>query len=298
MLTNVIYPEDLSHGLINEAKSINGLIPIYKNIGETPLECLNRLRGFSPMLKNATLSYAGRLDPLAEGLLLVLVGDFNKEREKYLSLDKTYEVDILFGISTDTGDVLGLIKNKDLDFFLNNSLSDRDEQKIKKFEEKAEEKIKDFVGKINFPYPAYSSKTVDGKPLFQYAREGSIDDIEVPTKEADIYSIKLMNFIEINFKDLLSNVEKKIDSVKGDFRQEEILNEWKKLLGQMNQKDQAGKNTIFLIMKIKCECSSGAYMRTLSEEIGKSLSVPALAFGIKRTAIDNLNLKELGERIF
>ena len=50
----------------------------------------------------------GRLDPLAEGVLLILIGDECKNKEKYLGLDKEYEVAIIFGISTDTGDALGL----------------------------------------------------------------------------------------------------------------------------------------------------------------------------------------------
>ena len=70
-------------------------LTIYKNEGETPLECLERFRVEQPIYKDAVLSYAGRLDPMAEGVMLVLVDEENKNREKYLSLDKTYEVEIL-----------------------------------------------------------------------------------------------------------------------------------------------------------------------------------------------------------
>jgi len=55
------------------------------------------------------MTYAGRLDPLAEGLLLVLTGEECKNKEKYLGLDKEYEVDVLFGFATDTYDILGKV---------------------------------------------------------------------------------------------------------------------------------------------------------------------------------------------
>jgi tRNA pseudouridine(55) synthase len=85
------------------------VITIYKKKGETPYEALMRLRLARPEYAALPLSYAGRLDPMAEGVLIVLVGEENKYREKYLDLEKTYKVQILFGIGTDTYDVLGKV---------------------------------------------------------------------------------------------------------------------------------------------------------------------------------------------
>ena len=68
---------------------MDSVLTVYKKRGETPLQALNRLRKEAPKLENEILSYAGRLDPLAEGLMLVLIGEANKKREKYLNLDKT-----------------------------------------------------------------------------------------------------------------------------------------------------------------------------------------------------------------
>ena len=58
-------------------------IVIYKKVGETPLEALDRLRKIKPEYREETLSYAGRLDPVAEGVMLVLVGEECKNKEKY-----------------------------------------------------------------------------------------------------------------------------------------------------------------------------------------------------------------------
>ena len=90
---------------------MKNVIYLWKPVGVTPLQFLNIFKEKHSEYKNETLSYAGRLDPVAEGILIVLVGDENKKREKYLGLDKQYVSEIVFGISTDTFDQLGLITN-------------------------------------------------------------------------------------------------------------------------------------------------------------------------------------------
>lgn len=70
------------------------ILSLYKELGETPLECLQRFKAEHPEYMEAKMTYLGRLDPMAEGLLLVLVGN-TKDKEKYLSLDKTYEFEVL-----------------------------------------------------------------------------------------------------------------------------------------------------------------------------------------------------------
>jgi len=130
----------------------------YKNEGETPLECLNRLKdeGFLPY--NDKFTYAGRLDPMAEGLMIYLRGEAIKSKHEYLGLSKEYEVEILLGVSTDTGDILGLVSGAilgDVVFDLKNI------QSI----------CESFVGDMEVPYPWFSSKTLEGKPLYEWARE-------------------------------------------------------------------------------------------------------------------------------
>ena len=88
---------------------IQSKILLYKKIGETPLECLNRFKVENSEYESLPMTYAGRLDPMAEGLLLVLVGEECKKKEDYLYLSKEYEIEVLFGFETDTADVLGKI---------------------------------------------------------------------------------------------------------------------------------------------------------------------------------------------
>jgi len=243
------------------------LIFFYKKPGETPLEALGRLRREKPELKETKLSYAGRLDPLAEGELLVLVGETCKEREKYLGLDKTYTLDILFGLSTDTGDVLGKIQERI-------SVSEETKEEIKN---NLVDKLKLFLGKRIQPYPLFSSKPIEGKPLFQIAKEKEVEEIERPEKEIEIYEIKLLDFYTLGSYELEKKIYEKINSVRGDFRQEEILADWQNFFEK--------ENSDFLLARISVFCSSGTYMRVLAEEIGKAFSLPSLAFHIKREKI-------------
>src|ERR1700749_2760200 len=89
--------------------SSGAVLNLYKKLGETPRERLERLRIQKPHYAHEVLSYAGRLDPMAEGVLLCLVGSANKRRELYLDMSKEYKLDVLFGFSTDTYDILGRI---------------------------------------------------------------------------------------------------------------------------------------------------------------------------------------------
>ena len=80
---------------------------VEKAVGETPLQALERFRALHGELDQIPMAYAGRLDPMASGKLLILIGEECKQQERYHALDKEYEFEVLFGIGSDTGDVLG-----------------------------------------------------------------------------------------------------------------------------------------------------------------------------------------------
>src|SRR3989338_10250840 len=82
---------------------------LYKQRGETPLGCIQRFVVNNPDLKGQKMTYLGRLDPLAEGVLLIASGDDVKRKEEFLGLDKEYDFISIFGFATDTYDVLGKI---------------------------------------------------------------------------------------------------------------------------------------------------------------------------------------------
>ncbi len=233
------------------------MITLYKNIGETPLECLERYRKTKPELKDIPMTYAGRLDPMAQGLLLILIGDECKEKEKYLGFDKVYDIEVLFGIKTDTGDVLGIISEVKTDKVNINNIN-----------------LNKYKGSFEQSYPIYSSKTVNGEQLHTLARRGDLPD-EIPTKSVEIYDIINLGQYDILGKDLSNNSISNINKVNGDFRQKEIIGKWE------NFKQQHGDIT-FQVIKLRVSCSSGTYMRSLAERIAKELGSIGIAISINR----------------
>ncbi|HEX7724467.1 MAG TPA: hypothetical protein VF438_01885 [Candidatus Paceibacterota bacterium] len=231
---------------------------IYKHVGETPLEALERFRaeriaaGHTDVA-DIPMTYAGRLDPMAEGELLILLGEECKQKEKYLGLDKEYEIEVVYGIQTDTHDALGLVTVVDPTKNSNNLPLP----------------LEQYVGLFMQEYPAYSSRTVNGKQLHELARAGELPE-EMPTKEVEIYSIELLRQEVISGKDLKSRISEMIGRVNGDFRQEEIMVRWNEVLAD---------NQSFPIAQLRVSCSSGTYMRSLAQRIG------GFALTIRRTKI-------------
>lgn len=238
-------------------------------MGETPLECLERLRLENPKYEDIKMTYAGRLDPMAEGEMLVLVGEECHDKEKYLGLDKEYEFEVLFGFQTDSYDILGL------PYLDVESPSDYD---VARHEEKIQRFLKSVKGKQIQKYPPFSSKTVEGKQLFELAKAGKLDESQLPERQIEIYEVELLKSYWMMGRDLKADIFKRILLVTGDFRQEEILQKWTEVL-QGREKEQ------FLISKIRLKCSSGTYVRGLVNSLSERISYPAVTFHIKRTQI-------------
>lgn len=240
------------------------LIILNKKEGETPLEALGGLRKKNRKYRDLKMTYAGRLDPMASGLLLVLFGDEVKKKERYLALGKEYEFEVLFGFATDTYDALGKVTDSGVK-----------KAALKDLQKAIKDNLGNFTGKFTQAYPRYSSKAVEGKQLWQIAREGR--EIEIPEREVSVKKLKLLKIRKITAKKLLENIEKRIKKIKGDFRQEEILKIWRKSLSR--------KEGNFPVASFHIRCGSGTYVRGIADALGKRIGMPALAFRIKRTKI-------------
>jgi len=253
------------HGEMVRPHTTGGkVLNLYKELGETPRERLERLRAQRPEYAQEVLSYAGRLDPMAEGVMITLVGSANKMREAYLDMSKEYVLDVLFGFATDTYDVLGRVMEA----------GDTDTL-TKKTIEKA---LNEFRGQVSQEYPPYSSKTVEGKSLFEWARTGMLGTLVLPRKTVTVYDIELTGTYKIKESALLSYIETNVEKVHGDFRQEEIIAGWKKRLFSNGTRE-------FPCATINISCSSGTYARSVANGLGQELGVPALALHILRTKV-------------
>ncbi len=273
----------------------NNVFLIWKKLGDTPLQALEYLRERRGLDSDIKMTYAGRLDPLAEGELLILTGEECKKKDEYLGLDKEYEVEILLGVSTDTGDVMGLVDGQ-----TSTPKQGFGVDEIKGILQK-------FVGKISWAYPIFSSKTVrartrDGqaKPLFLWSLEGRIDEIDIPIRESKIYELELLGgrTTKLSISKLREVVHTKINSITKvqenivcgkdtkklgqNFRREEVLQSWAIFFNLWQESLSCHK---FDVVKVRCKCSSGTYMRTLAQKVGEELNIPALALSIVRTRI-------------
>ncbi len=261
---------------INKKKTDKAFV-LNKKVGQTPLEVLNIFKEKNKEYKNVKLAYAGRLDPLAEGRLLVLSGEFCKRRDKFLNLDKEYEFEILLNFNSDSHDVLGL--------------AEYDENfNIEKFSNKKLNKILEkLLGKQKFKYPVFSSKAVLGKPLFLWKLENRIEEITIPEKEVEIFHLSKIEQRIATKEKLRKEIFDKINSIKkvtdkkkalgNDFRRVDIRRQWNKIF------DEITPDKKFLIIKIKAIVSSGTYMRVLADKIAIELGTYGLAISIKRTKI-------------
>ena len=253
----------------------NNILNIYKPVGISPLDAIKLLKEKYPELKNEKMTYAGRLDSMAEGALLILAGNAVYKKEKYLKMDKEYEGEILFGFETDTYDVLGL-PEKIIHYRRSMSIV-----KIRKI-------LKKFEGEISLPLPPYSSYKIKGKPLFQWAREGKLSEIEIPIRQTKINSTKLLSLNEISGKNLMKKIEQKISLIKGDFRQKKILSRWQKMLPKSCS---SLKTLTFQTAKVKISCSSGTYIRSIAHHLGQELKTGGILLSLKRTRVGDFDIK-------
>lgn len=241
---------------------------IDKKIGETPLEALITYKQEHGIPDSLPSCYAGRLDPMASGKLLVLFGEECKKLSKYTGLDKEYEIEVLVGIGSDTGDVLGI------------------PERGESIKGEVKEALVKELGTYERPYPVFSSKTVNGKPLFLYALEKTLDSITIPTHPETIYAVRLIESSTVSHKELhtrvigllaLAPTSNEPSKVLGaDFRIGEVRPAWEKVLEVEN---------MYQVHRVRVVCGSGTYMRTLAGRIGESLGSKALALSIRRSKI-------------
>lgn len=249
-------------------------VVINKSIGVTPLEALNAWKKQHPAYTDTPTAYAGRLDPMASGKLLVLLGDECKRQKKYTDLDKVYDIEVLLDVSTDTGDVLGIP-----------GIAHAHTHPV---DAAVRSMLRKHVGTKRLPYPAFSSKTVDGKPLFLYALSGTLNSIVIPEHDETVYRIQCRGIATVSEADLalriqtiLATVPRSVEPSKtlgADFRQDEIRERWSELFASLPDRT-------FSILSLRVSCGSGTYMRTLAGRIGESLGTSALALSIHRRGI-------------
>ncbi len=171
---------------------LSGIIAINKEHSMTSHDVCWKVR---KILNTKKIGHTGTLDPMAEGVMGVLVGNATRLSE-YISMDdKEYIAKVKFGVVSDSYDIW-------------------EETRVYSAPDFSKEDLLSvlplFTGKITQVPPIYSAIKVKGKPLYKYAREGI--SVEIPSREVFIKSIDLIDFDEKNYEATI-----KVDCSKGTY---------------------------------------------------------------------------------
>ncbi|MYL33188.1 tRNA pseudouridine(55) synthase TruB [Pontibacillus yanchengensis] len=158
---------------------MDGILPLWKPTGITSHDCVMKIR---KLLHTKKVGHTGTLDPDVEGMLPICLGMATKISSYVTESEKVYEATLKLGYSTETEDNEGaVVERKKVD----DSISPNDIQKA----------LHKFEGTITQVPPLYSAVRVQGKRLYEYAREGI--SVERPSRTVTIYNIELIsNHIE------------------------------------------------------------------------------------------------------
>ncbi|MBC7419518.1 MAG: tRNA pseudouridine(55) synthase TruB [Bdellovibrio sp.] len=178
---------------------MDGLLLVNKTPGMTSHDVVSRVRR---ILQTREVGHSGTLDPLASGLMVLLIGEATKLSAFVTEGDKAYQVGLKLGITTDTLDITGQVLT---------------EKKVECSDEQLKSEANKIQGEMILPIPMYSAKKVDGKKLYEYAREGEV--IEQPSKS--------MTFWNVEPVQIGKEVQFQLACSKGSF-----IRSWVQLLGE------------------------------------------------------------------
>lgn len=239
----------------------------------SPVQAIDRARGLDPALVKRTIGYAGRLDPLASGLLVLLLDERNKQAHEFNHLDKRYEVEVVFGVRTDSFDLLGLAESV--------ALSDG-----ARFDDRSLEAcVRALEGTRMQAYPPWSSVRVRGKPAFYWAHRGIVPEGGWPERERTVRSATVIERGTVDGDALIDRAIEDVRGVSGAFRQEPLIERWRSLRGAIGGRSLP-------VARVAIECSSGTFMRSLANSLGESMGTGALATVIHRTRVGPFQLRD------
>lgn len=173
---------------------MNGILIVNKPEGITSQGVVSKVK---KALNVKKVGHTGTLDPLATGVLPILIGNSTKLSKYLIEHDKTYRAVIKLGEKSSTGDREGeIVETKQVSENLEKS--------------NIEATLQSFLGKQTQTPPIYSAIKVNGKKLYEYAREGK--EVEIPSREIEIYKIELIKFDREN-----KTVEFEVSCSKGTY---------------------------------------------------------------------------------
>lgn len=157
---------------------MDGIILVNKESGMTSRDVVNKV---CHILNTKKVGHTGTLDPMATGVLVLAINKGLKIVNEITSLDKEYEAEITLGIDTDTLDITG------------NTLSTKE---VNVTNEDIDKVLNSFIGDYNMEVPIYSAIKVNGKKLYEYARNN--EEVDIPVHKVKVYELKRTSDIKDN----------------------------------------------------------------------------------------------------
>lgn len=231
---------------------INGIINVYKERGFTSHDVVAKLRG---ILHQKKIGHTGTLDPDAVGVLPVCLGNGTRLCDMLTDTDKVYCATMLLGMSTDTQDTSGKI------------LSEACVKALTK--EDVEKTILSFVGEYDQIPPMYSALKVNGKKLYELAREGK--EVERASRRVNIIAIDIHSIESVTINPEIEITDTMQAGI--PFGDEPKMQE-----------------KIRVVMTVTC--SKGTYIRTLTHDIGQKLGVGGCMSALSREQVGIFNIDD------
>lgn len=165
---------------------VEGILPLFKPKGLTSHDCIFKLR---KILKMKRIGHTGTLDPEVDGVLPICIGRATKVAEYITNAGKSYEGEVTIGFSTTTEDATGeVVQSKKVE--------------VEFTRQEIEAVLMSLTGEIVQTPPMFSAVKVNGKRLYEYARQGI--EIERPSRTVTIYSLELLDERDIFKGDTIS----------------------------------------------------------------------------------------------
>ena len=186
---------------------MDGILIVDKQKGMTSFDVVREVR---KKYNTKKVGHIGTLDPLATGVLTVLIGKATKLSDFLMEHEKEYISTLKLGKSTDTGDSEGNILEEKIDSKIyEKKISSKKDENLKAYK-KIEEAFKSFIGESMQTPPMYSAIKIQGKKLYELAREGKT--VEREQRKITIKEITLLNIDEDN-----NEIKYKVTCSKGTY---------------------------------------------------------------------------------
>ncbi len=232
------------------------VVPVWKRVGQSTHQLAIQLAS----KYRVKAAHTGILDPLAEGVVVVLLGEERFLKAYYKNSRKVYETTLLLGVSTDTHDLLGMVTK----FYMRQTTCAEIDLAFQRF-----------LGESMQIPPAFSAISVAGKRLFQHYREGSFEKLSIAPRKVRVDSVVVHGLEGISKDELIARVRQTVVKVSGDFRQPLIMEKWEQVFKQLPDQLSLAHLTV--------TTGPGVYIRGLVRDAGKYLQLPLVVYALVRT---------------